>query len=230
MSCRRKPIIEWESKQINHFREHKIRCKKYNVSKGNWGRRECLPHVYQHVAHMKKPGIKWEKGRFHQNGLGTFCEIEWRLSMTDRIMEIEVSYEKNIKSELGRGQILKGLIRHVKEVIFYLTYLLLSEQWKPLEQYWQECSMLWFAFENFYSCGCGKNYAMSFIRVKISLIVTSPLYVFEMLKFERKKKKNQCSFKVPSTDCKMYSNFRGVEVWKNVHLRIHEIHNWLTRV
>lgn len=57
-------------------------------------------------------------------------------------METEVSYEKNIKSELGRGQILKGLIWHVKEVIFYLTYLLLSEHWKPLEQFWQESSML----------------------------------------------------------------------------------------
>lgn len=33
-----------------------------------------------------------------------------------------------------------------------------------------------------------KNYAMSFIRVKISLIVTSPLSVFEMLKLKGKKK------------------------------------------
>lgn len=57
-------------------------------------------------------------------------------------METEVSYGKNIKSELGRGQIIKGLIWHVKEVIFYLMYLFFSEQWKPLEQFWQENSMI----------------------------------------------------------------------------------------
>lgn len=57
-------------------------------------------------------------------------------------METEVSYGKSIKSELGRGQIIKGLIWHVKEVIFYLMYLFFSEQWKPLEQFWQENSMI----------------------------------------------------------------------------------------
>lgn len=141
-----------------------------------------------------------------------FCETERRpgwLNHGDR-----GATWKALVRQLASGQIIKGFLWHVKGVIVYFIFLRAVEVIGTVSA-GETCLFLQL-------CGDCATY---FIKVKVALIIISPL-PFEMLKFEEKnnkKKRTRTILKSRQLIIRYIPISEVLRCEKNVHLRTREV-------